>query len=454
MDKNKILLVEDESGMARQMKWGLSDTYDVSIARDAPNALDILEHITPSVVLLDLGLPPCPDSAEEGLSLLEKITRKDDYTKVIVTTGNTERTNAMEAISLGAYDYYEKPVNIDELKIIISRAIYLARLEEDLNKARSQDRGSTDFDGMIGSDPCITDLFTMARKVAKTDFPVLIQGKSGTGKDRLAHAIHMLSERAQHPFVIVDCGAIPDNLLESELFGHERGAFTGAHKKHIGKIEKARKGTLVLDEIGELPLGLQVKLLRFLQEGTVERIGGSTKIRIDARVIAVTNVDLLKAVNNNTFREDLFYRLNVIPLHCPALKDHAQDIPVLAKYFLQTYSHEIGQRFKGYSPQAIDAMNEYPWPGNIREMQNRVRRAVVMAEKTYITPKDLELDHGKPREKTLKETRYSAECSAISHCLRKHNYNITRAAQALDVSRPTLHDLIKKHGISTQRDHG
>jgi len=295
------------------------------------------------------------------------------------------------------------------------------------------------------------ELFERARRVAKTGYPVLIQGQSGTGKERLARAIHQLSDRSERPLVIVDCGAIPENLLESELFGHEKGSFTGAHARQIGKLERAQHGTVVLDEIGELPLALQVKLLRFLQEGTIERIGGKEPIVVDARVIAITNVNLTHAVKEGLFREDLYYRLNVVPLYVPALKERPEDIPVLAKYFLDTYSKEIGPRFKGFSPSAMDAITGYDWPGNVREMQNRIRRGVVMAEGDRIEPRDIDLEAPRQEVNTLKEARDRAEAAAINLALARNNYNITRAAADLDVSRPTLHDLIKKHNIMIQK---
>jgi two-component system NtrC family response regulator len=294
------------------------------------------------------------------------------------------------------------------------------------------------------------DLFERAKKVARTDYPILIQGESGTGKECLAQAIHAMSDRSDMPLVIIDCGSIPENLLESELFGHEKGSFTGAHARQIGKVERAHGGTLVLDEIGELPLQLQVKLLRFIQEGTIDRVGGKEPLSINARMIAATNIDLKKAVDEGRFREDLYYRLNVVPLSMPSLKDRPDDIPLLARYFLDSFGREIGPRFKGFSSAAIDAMMKHNWKGNIREMQNRIKRAVVMAEGDYIQPQDIDLSDVMPESvfQTLKEIRDSAEISAIRKALTCHKGNISKAAQDLDVSRPTLHDLIKKHGIT------
>ncbi|MEN6475131.1 MAG: PEP-CTERM-box response regulator transcription factor [Syntrophaceae bacterium] len=447
MEQERILIVEDESSMAKQLKWGLSDEYDVEIAADAAQADAYLQVKTPAIVLLDLGLPPFPDGAEEGLRVLDEIVRRKGAIKVIVITGNTQRETAVRAISMGAYDFHQKPVVLDELKVILKRAIYLSKLERQVSEYKGLVK-DTLFEGMIATTRPMMQLFELARKVARTDFPVLIQGDSGTGKERLAQAIHNLSARSEAPFVIVDCGSIPENLIESELFGHEKGSFTGAHARQIGKIERARGGTLVLDEIGELPLALQVKLLRFLQESTIERIGGKEPIRVDTRVIAVTNVNLKEAVQDQRFREDLFYRLNVVPLVVPPLKERNEDIPHLANHFLKVYSQEIGRRLKGFHLAAIDAMLAYHWPGNVRELQNRIRRAVVVAEGTHVESKDLDLGTLVTGKRTLKDARDAAELAVIKEALARQNYNITKAAQELDISRPTLHDLIKKHDIS------
>ena len=451
MEKDHILIVEDETSMAKQLKWGLADLYDVSVAGDAKEALEAIDARPPLVVLLDLGLPPDPDGSTEGIRLLEQIAGMTRRIKVIIITGNTQREVAVKAIGIGAYDYHQKPVNIEELKIVLKRACYLSRLEEHVSRLEEAVTGESPIEGMIATSKLMMELFERARRVAKTGYPVLIQGQSGTGKERLARAIHQLSDRSERPLVIVDCGAIPENLLESELFGHEKGSFTGAHARQIGKLERAQHGTVVLDEIGELPLALQVKLLRFLQEGTIERIGGKEPIVVDARVIAITNVNLTHAVKEGLFREDLYYRLNVVPLYVPALKERPEDIPVLAKYFLDTYSKEIGPRFKGFSPSAMDAITGYDWPGNVREMQNRIRRGVVMAEGDRIEPRDIDLEAPRQEVNTLKEARDRAEAAAINLALARNNYNITRAAADLDVSRPTLHDLIKKHNIMIQK---
>lgn len=452
--KDQILIVEDEMSMAKQLRWGLSDTYDILVAGTSSEAMDIMNTGNPLVVLLDLGLPPYPDSAEEGLRLLEEMIGSRSHLKVIVITGNTAKDNAVKAVSLGAYDFHTKPVDLEELRIVIKRAFHLSNLERQVSELQCMVGDELQFHGMVATAAPMMELFERARKVARTDYPVLIQGESGTGKERLARAIHAMSDRSEMPLVIIDCGSIPENLIESELFGHEKGSFTGAHARQVGKIERAQGGTVVLDEVGELPLQLQVKLLRFIQEGTIERIGGKDTLPIDARVIAVTNVDLKKAVDEKRFREDLYYRLNVVPLFMPPLKDRHDDIPVLARYFLDIYSKEIGPRFKGFSPAAMEAMVKHAWQGNVREMQNRIKRAVVMAESDHIQPGDLDLeDTGEVgmAVRTLRAVRDASEISAIRHALARHGGNISRAAQDLDVSRPTLHDLIKKHNIAVSK---
>jgi two-component system NtrC family response regulator len=449
--KEHILIVEDEMSMAKQLKWGLSDTYEISVAENAAEALNLFHAENPVLVLLDLGLPPSPDTAEEGLKLLEEILARKSGTKVIVITGSTEKNTAVKAVSLGAYDYHQKPIDLEELRIVLKRAVYLSKLEHQVSELQCMVAYELQFHGMVATSSTMMELFDRAKKVAQTDYPILIQGESGTGKERLARAIHSMSDRANMPLVIIDCGSIPESLLESELFGHEKGSFTGAHARQIGKVERAQGGTVVLDEVGELPMQLQVKLLRFLQEGTIERIGGKEPLSVDARVLAITNIDLEKAVEDRLFREDLYYRLNVVPLFIPPLKDRPDDITVLARYFLDTYSREIGPKFKGFSTSAMDAMISYDWPGNIREMQNRIKRAVVMAEGDYIQPQDIDLvgaDRGLPK---LKEARDMAEISAIRQALARHSGNISKAAQDLDVSRPTLHDLLKKHRVTIQK---
>jgi len=449
--KERILIVEDESSMAKQLKWGLSDTYEISLAGNSIDALNLFNAVKPLVVLLDLGLPPTPDTAEGGLRLLEEIVSRKTIAKVIVITGNTDKNVAVKAVSLGAYDYHQKPVDLEELRIVLKRAIYLSNMERQVSDLQCMVSDDLQFHGMVANSQSMMELFERARKVARTDYPVLILGESGTGKERIARAIHAMSDRADMPLVIIDCGSIPETLLESELFGHEKGSFTGAHARQIGKIERAQSGTVVLDEIGELPLNLQVKLLRFIQEGTIERIGGKEPLPVDARVIAITNIDLEKAVEEKRFREDLYYRLNVVPLEMPPLKDRVEDIPLLAKYFLDLYSREIGPKFKGFSSSAMDAMMNYDWPGNIREMQNRIKRAVVMARGDYIQSQEIDLDATGKEFVTLKEARDAAEIAAIKQVLARHNGNISKAAQDLDVSRPTLHDLIKKHNIPIQK---
>ena len=390
--KKKLLIVEDEVGLAKQLKWGLMDTYQVLLAHDRNEALKLLEKEMPLLVSLDLGLPPEPDGTSEGYRFMQELMRKKPETKVVVVTGSTDKESAFRAIEMGAYDYYSKPIDLEELKVIMARASRLQALEQELRGLRRAELSRHSFEEMIGYSPGMIKLFETARKVASTDYAVLIQGESGTGKERLAQAIYNISPRAEKPLVIINCGAIPENLIESELFGHEKGAFTGAHTARPGKLELADHGTAFLDEVGELPLPLQVKLLRFLQDGTIERVGGRTLIQIDARILAATNVDLAMAVEEGRFREDLYYRLNVVPLLIPPLRERKEDIPLLARYFLQLYSAEARVSAKRFASECVQSMTNYSWPGNVRELQNRIRRGVIMSEGSEITGRDMELE--------------------------------------------------------------
>lgn len=448
----KLLIVEDEVGLAKQLKWGLMDHYKILLAHDRQEALKILEKTQPQIVSLDLGLPPDASGTEEGFKLMRDLLEKSPQTKVVVVTGATEKESALKAIELGAYDFYQKPIDLEEFRIILERAVRLQELEDELHLLRQKDLAQSTFSEMIGSSSSMVKLFETARKVARTDYSVLIQGESGTGKERLANAIYNLSPRSARSFVIINCGAIPENLLESELFGHEKGAFTGAYSTKPGKLELAHEGTAFLDEIGELPLQLQVKLLRFLQEGTIERVGGRIPIHVDSRIIAATNVDLEEAVKNGTFREDLFYRLNVVPLRVPPLRERPEDIPLLAHHFFRLYSSEVKTKAKKFSPACVDAMMKHDWPGNIRELQNRIKRAVIMCETREIESHDLDLAPMEEKPVTLREARDRLEAEVTMRSLARNAFNISRAAQELQVSRPTLHDLIKKHNLNLGRD--
>ena len=444
----KLLIVDDEEDIRTQMKWALDSNYQVFLAGDRQSAMEVVEKEQPPVVTLDLGLPPRPAQVEEGFAALSGMLSADSFTKVIIITGRGEKEHALKAVGEGAYDFLYKPVEIDELKVVLKRAFYIASLEREHHLLQKQ-IGEEGFQGMLGASPLMQEVFSTVRKVATTDAPVLIVGESGTGKELVAQAIHRLSPRKESPFVVINCGAIPETLLESELFGHEKGAFTGAHIQRKGRIEAARGGTLFLDEIGELSLGLQVKLLRYLQEQVIERIGGREQIRVDARVITATNRDLKEAMKNNTFREDLYFRLAVVSIHMPLLRDREGDIFMLSKAFLNRYAEEARRKITGFTNPAMRAIENYSWPGNVRELENRVKRAVIMAEGNKISPDDLELGtpHVRDEYLNLKEAREAIEKEMILKALTRTKDNVTRAAEALGISRPTLYELMEKLGI-------
>jgi two-component system NtrC family response regulator len=446
--KPKLLVVEDDSSIATQMKWALAQDYEVLLAGDRNSALEIVKTQNPAVVTLDLGLPPRPGEVEEGFLALGEILAQDNVIKVIVITGQGEKGHALKAIGEGAYDFFCKPIQIDELKVVLRRVFYVSRLEHEHREL--QKRMSLDsFEGMLGTSPKMQEVFSEIRKVATTDIPVLVLGESGTGKELVAHAIHQRSSRKDRPFVVINCSAIPESLLESELFGHEKGAFTGAHIQRKGRFETAQRGTLFLDEIGELSLALQVKLLRFLQEQKIERVGGREEIFVDARVLAATNKDLKQSVQEGRFREDLYYRLGVVTVSLPPLREREGDLLLLATTLLQRYSHENKRKITGFSPQAIKAIETYHWPGNIRELENRIKRAVIMAEGSKLTPQDLELGspYAKYKGHALKEARESLENDLIQRALSRNKGNVTKAASELGVSRPTLYELMEKLGM-------
>jgi two-component system NtrC family response regulator len=443
--------VEDDASIATQMKWALAQDYEVLLAEDRNSALEIVKTQNPAVVTLDLGLPPRPGEVEEGFLALGEILAQDNVIKVVVITGQGEKGHALKAIGEGAYDFFCKPIQIDELKVVLKRGFYVSRLEHEhreLQKRMSPDS----FEGMLGTSPKMQEIFTEIRKVATTDIPVLILGESGTGKELVAHAIHQRSSRKDRPFVVINCSAIPENLLESELFGYEKGSFTGAHIQRKGRFETAQGGTLFLDEIGELSLALQVKLLRFLQEQKIERIGGREEIHVDARVLAASNRDLKQSVKEGRFREDLYYRLGVVTVSLPPLREREGDLLLLATTLLQRYTNENKKKIIGFAPQAIRAIEAYHWPGNIRELENRIKRAVIMAEGTKLSPQDLELvsPYGKYEGGGLREAREALEKDLIERALAKNKGNMTKAAEELGVSRPTLYELMEKLGMKKE----
>ena len=444
----KLLIVDDEEDIRTQMKWALAQDYEVFLAGDRASAMEVIDREQPPVVTLDLGLPPRPAHVEEGFAALAEMLSADPFIKVIIITGRGEKEHALKAVGDGAYDFLYKPVEIDELKVVLKRAFYIAALERE-HHFLQRHIGEEGFQGMLGGSPQMQEVFATVRKVATTEAPVLIVGESGTGKELVAQAIHRLSPRKEGPFIVINCGAIPETLLESELFGHEKGAFTGAHIQRKGRIEAARGGTLFLDEIGELSLALQVKLLRYLQEQVIERIGGREQIRVDARVITATNRDLKQAMKAGNFREDLYFRLAVVSIEMPLLRDREEDVFVLAKSFLNRYAEEAKRKITGFTSQAMRAIENYSWPGNVRELENRIKRAVIMAEGTRITPADLELGihHAKDEYLNLKEAREAMEKELIQKALARTKDNVTRAAEALGISRPTLYEMMEKLGI-------
>ena len=453
MPKERLLIIEDEASVAKQLKWSLGEDYDITIAPDADKASQLLACGAFPVATLDLGLPPAPDTPQVGLKLLEDLATLAPFTRLIVITGNSEQQTAVKAVASGAVDFCSKPIDLKVLRVVLDRSFKLHALQEAGRQFRLHSDQCDSLCGMIGVAPVMQNLFAMIRKISANDYPVLISGESGTGKEMVAHAIHELGPRCANPMVIVNCGAIPENLLESELFGHERGAFTGAVAKKPGKLEVGNKGTIFLDEISELPLAMQVKILRCLQEGTIERVGGNQTLSLDIRIIAATNTDLKKAVDEGVFREDLYHRLNVVPIELPSLRERPEDIMVLAQHFLRKEAGSLKIGRVAFSPAAISALSSHDWPGNVREVQNRIRRALAIFSGPTITPEDLGLDACPPDsagEKllTLQAARDRGELHCVKQALLLTGNNIAQAAKLLKTSRPTLHDLIKKHGIT------
>jgi len=447
MEKTRILIVDDDDEVRTQMKWALNSHYDVLLAEDRQAGLELLKRDKPGVVTLDLGLPPSPGDTREGFLALTDMLQVDPLLKILVVTGQDEKENGMEAIGLGAYDFFCKPVNIDELKVVLDRAVHIQELERGRLELMMSSDHVESFEGIIGDSPQMHAVFNAMDKVSRSEASVLISGESGTGKELVARAIHRRSPRCNGPFVAINCGAIPENLLESELFGHEKGSFTGAHVQRQGRVELSHGGTLFLDEIGELSGSLQVKLLRFLQEHEIERVGGRTSIQVDARIIAATNIDLTKAMAEGRFREDLYYRLAVVVIAMPPLRQRQGDIQLLARTFLQRQGASQGKTLI-FTPKAIKAMETHGWPGNVRELENRIQRGSIMAEGGRITPKDLGISQYSDFEgQGLGKARQAVERQMIEAALARNKGNLTRAAAELEISRPSLYELLDKLGI-------
>ncbi len=443
----KLLIVEDDVGLQSQLRWSFDD-FEIEVAQDRVLALTLLKQFEPAVVTLDLGLPPDPGGVSEGFAVLQEALQWHPLTKIIVMTGNDSREHAVKAIGLGAYDFYQKPIDSMELNFVVNRAWQVYQLELE-NQRLQQQTINHPLQGVIAVDDIMLSVCQTVEKVANTDATTLFLGESGTGKELLVQSLHNLSYRAEQRCIAVNCAAIPENLLESELFGFEKGAFTGAVKSTPGKIELADKGTFFFDEVGDLPLSLQAKLLRFLQEKRIERIGGRKEIMVDVRVVCATHRNLQELIKQGLFREDLYYRLSEITITIPPLRQRVSDINVLAMNFLQTITKQQGRNIQGFTQDAITAMNQYHWPGNVRELENRIKRAVIMAEGYQINRKDLELESLPATEQTfnLKVAREKVELETVLKAMNHVSGNISQAAELLGITRPTLYSLINKYQI-------
>jgi len=449
--KPTLLVVEDDLGLQKQMRWGF-DGYEVVVAGDRDSAIAQMRRFEAPVVTLDLGLPPDPDGVSQGFVILQDILGLFPETKVIVITGNQDRTHAVQAIGMGAYDFYQKPFDLEVLRLVIDRAFRLHALQVE-NRMMKMRSGVSPLHGIVTHDPGMQKIARTIEKLAPSDATVLLLGESGTGKELLARALHDLSPRNAARFVAINCAAIPENLLESELFGYEKGAFTGAAKQTRGKIEYADGGTLFLDEVGDLPQPLQAKLLRFLQERVVERVGGREEIPVDVRIVCATHQNLRKMIEEARFREDLYYRLGEIAVEIPALRHRSGDAALIANAFLDRFAEQRGKGQMHFSDEAIQAIENHPWPGNVRELENAVKRAVIMADGNRIQCEDLGLADpaGRSEPVNLRQVREEAERKAIVKVLGRVDGNLARAAELLGVSRPTLYDLLNRYGLKSAR---
>jgi two-component system NtrC family response regulator len=447
MSEQTLLIVEDDPGLRSQLRWSF-DQYRVQEAEDRESAMAAMRKHEPAVVTLDLGLPPDPGGTREGFAVLNDILANDPRTKVIVLTGNDDSVNAVKAIGLGAYDFYQKPIEPETLSFVVERAFRLHALEEE-NRKLARMHVSNPLEGIIAASPEMHEVCRMIERFAATDMTVLILGESGTGKEVVARALHAMSTRAKKPFIAVNAAAIPENLLESELFGHEKGAYTGATQQVKGKFELADGGTFFLDEIGDIPMSLQPKLLRVLQERVIERIGGRQEIKVDVRVICATHQNMEKLIEEGRFRDDLYFRINELIVNLPPVRQRTGDATVLARAFLDRYARQMRRNLLGFTDEALAAVEAYHWPGNVRELEHKVKRAVVMAAGTQVDAKDLELSPGEYRRRvmSLREAREVAERHAVCAALSESGENVTRAAELLEVARPTLYALLNKFNL-------
>lgn len=454
MNREYLLVVDDEQSIRSQLKWAFADAYDVLLASTQEEAYELVKAHSVAVVLLDLGLVPHEAENISGLDVLISLRSENPMIKVIIVTGNNVEANALKAISLGAFDFYSKPIEIDELKTIVKRAFHLYKLERKALDEQPSPAQIDQFQGIVGRSEKIKRVFDLIRRVAPSDISVLITGESGVGKELVSSAIHNCSKRKAHPFVAINCAAIPENLLESELFGHEKGAFTGALKMKVGKFEQANQGTVFLDEIGEMDFAMQAKLLRFLQTHEIERVGGNRTLSLDLRIVAATNRDLLEEVAEGRFREDLYYRLAGVVLKIPPLRERIEDVLLLANHFLKVMSQKTGDKVKKLSGEAEKLLLAYHWPGNIRQLENTIQKSIVMGRSDVIGAEDLwelnqegNTDSGVKPLKTVKE---ELERDYISQALQRNQWVISRAAQELGVSRVSLYDFIKKYDLKKQ----
>ncbi len=447
MSARKLLIVEDDLGLQRQLRWAYED-YEIVVAHDRASAIDAVRAEEPDVVTLDLGLPPDPDGVREGFATLAEILALKPDTKVIVASGHGARESALRAIADGAWDFYQKPIDIDALGLIVARAFHVHALEAENRRLAERDDAAAGLGGIITGAPEMLKVMRTIERVAAADVSVMLLGASGTGKELLARGLHEASPRARGAFVAINCAAIPETLLESELFGHEKGAFTGAVKTVIGKIEQAAGGTLFLDEVGDIPLALQVKLLRFLQERVIERIGGRQGIPVDTRIVCATHQDVDAMVADGRLREDLYYRLAEIVVRIPALAERPGDAGLLARHFLKKHARTMASQAAAFSADARAAIDAWGWPGNVRELENRVKRAVIMADGKMVTAADLDLDAAADDAPiNLKAARERADRKAIRHALARAEGNISNTAKLLGISRPTLYDLLRNYDL-------
>jgi two-component system NtrC family response regulator len=445
--KKTLLVVEDDPGLQKALRWAF-EGFKVITAEDRESAIAHLRRYEPHVVTLDLGLPPDPGGASEGLATLQEIIDLAPHTKVIVVTGNNDRENAIRAIGLGAWLFFQKPVDPELLGVIVERAYSLCELEQE-NRELARQSVKEPMEGIVATSPEMLEVCKTVEMVAPSDATTLILGESGTGKELFARALHALSSRSKQRFVAINCAAIPENLLESELFGYEKGAFTGAAKQTEGNIEYASGGTLFLDEIGDLPLPLQAKLLRFIQERVIVRVGGRKEIPIDVRVLCATHQELSELIQRGEFREDLYYRITEFVINIPPLRERSGEAVVLANHFLDKESEKQKKAGLSFGTDALAAIEAYEWPGNVRELQNKIKRAVILAQGKQITASNLELApvEGAPLLLNLRQVREKAESQALLTAFQQANGKISQAAKMLGITRPTFYALVKKYNL-------